>query len=194
MQDQALILASSSIYRRELLQRLLHDFTWVAPDCDEHPLIGETAREVALRLALSKARRVAEQHSDAVIIGSDQTARCGRKMLGKPVDLSHAADQLAWCSGRMVTFHTGLAVLNARTGSVHRTVVDTRVFFRELTSSQIQRYLQREPALDCAGSFKAEGLGISLFQSLRSEDPTALLGLPLIALTTCLVAEGFSLP
>ena len=194
MSDQPLILASTSVYRRQLLQRLVVGFDSHPPVCDEQPLVGETAKLLALRLAVVKARSLANRFGDAVIIGSDQTARCGRRLLGKPLDMNQATEQLTFCSGRQVTFHTGLAVLNARSGRIQQAVVDTRVVFRTISEAQIQRYLAREHTLDCAGSFKAEGLGISLFRHLGSDDPTALLGLPLICLTSFLLTEGFTIP
>ncbi|MHB8446961.1 MAG: Maf family protein [Rudaea sp.] len=179
-----LVLASTSRYRRELLTRLTSDFRHVAPDIDESPLAGESPPDLAQRLARVKAHAVAAKNPGAVVIGSDQTADLYGRLLGKPGTLENACAQLAACSTRSVTFHTGLCVIDAR-HAPHRVLAaqdTTRVHFRELDADTIARYVEREQPLDCAGSFKCEGLGIALFERIESNDPTALIGLPLIAL------------
>lgn len=188
-----LILASSSRYRAQLLRRLGLPFRQLSPDCDESALPGEEPHALAERLAHSKAQALASMHPLALLIGSDQVAALDGEKLGKPgsVDAAHA--QLARCSGRVVTFHTALCVLGP-TGAAHATVDLTRVHFRELSAEEIRRYIEAEQPLDCAGSFKCEGLGISLFERIESQDPTALIGLPLIALARILRACGVALP
>jgi septum formation protein len=189
-----LILASTSPYRRELLGRLQVPFEVAAPETDESPLAGETPRQTAERLAEAKAKAVAPQFPDALIIGSDQVAYLGERRFGKPGNRENAMAQLRTMSGQSVIFHTGLCLLNAATGRVHLLGIPTEVRFRELSDADISRYLEREDALNCAGSAKSEGLGISLLQYMRGDDPNALVGLPLIALCDMLRAEGVSLP
>lgn len=179
-----LVLASTSRYRRDLLTRLTSDFRRVAPDIDESPLAEESPPDLAQRLAREKARVVAAENPGAIVIGSDQTADLDGRLLGKPHTVENACAQLAACSARRVTFHTGLCVIDAR-HAPHRVLVaqdTTRVHFRELGAAEIARYVEREQPLDCAGSFKCEGVGIALFERIESEDPTALIGLPLIGL------------
>jgi septum formation protein len=179
-----LVLASTSRYRRQLLARLTPDFRGVAPDVDEKPLPDESPSALADRLALAKAQAAAAKNPGAIVIGSDQTADLDGRALGKPGSVDAACAQLAACSGRTVTSHTGLCVIDARHSS-HRVLTardTTRVHFRILDAAAIARYVERERPLDCAGSFKCEGLGIALFERIESEDPTALIGLPLIAL------------
>lgn len=179
-----LVLASTSRYRRELLARLTPDFRCVAPGTDEAPLPDENPAALADRLALAKAQAAAGKNPGAVVIGSDQTADLDSRLLGKPHTVENAHSQLAACSGHMVTFHTGLCAIDTRR-SPHRILAahdTTRVHFRLLDADTIARYVERERPLDCAGSFKCEGLGIALFERIESEDPTALIGLPLIAL------------
>ena len=186
-----LVLASTSRYRRELLTRLGLPFEVRAPEVDETRLAGESPRQMAQRLALAKARAVAAQMPDAVVIGSDQTATLdGIEVIGKPGSHERACAQLRAASGRDLVFHTAMAVLAPTRGFERSVVVDTDVTFRTLTDEQIESYLRREAAYDCAGSAKAEGLGIALMASLRGADPTALVGLPLIELTTLLEAAG----
>ena len=186
-----LVLASTSRYRRELLSRLGLPFEVRAPEVDETRLAGESPRQMAQRLALAKARAVAAQMPDAVVIGSDQTATLdGIEVIGKPGSHERACAQLRAASGRDLVFHTAMAVLAPARGFERSVVVDTDVTFRTLTDEQIESYLRREAAYDCAGSAKAEGLGIALMASLRGADPTALVGLPLIELTTLLEAAG----
>jgi septum formation protein len=186
-----LILASTSRYRRELLSRLGLAFEVHAPQVDETALPGETPRRLAERLALAKAEAVAASHADAVVIGSDQTATLdGAQVIGKPGTHERAVAQLRAASGRTLVFHTGLAVVATSRGFRRVSVVDTRVRFRALSDAQIEAYLAREPAYDCAGSAKSEGLGIALIAALEGSDPSALVGLPLIELTSALEAAG----
>lgn len=186
-----LVLASTSPYRRDLLARLGLPFEVAAPGVEETPLDGETPAETAARLALAKASAVATAHPDAIVIGSDQTATIdGRTLIGKPVSHARAVAQLRAASGRTIQFHTGLAVVSLTRGFSRCVVVDTRVRFRTLSDTRIERYLALEPAYDCAGSAKVEGLGIALIESLEGPDPTALIGLPLIELVTMLGDAG----
>ncbi|MDP2810475.1 MAG: Maf family nucleotide pyrophosphatase [Rhodocyclaceae bacterium] len=189
-----LILASTSPFRRELLARLQIPFETAAPDADESAIPGESPAATAERLAVAKARAVADRFPDALIIGSDQVAFQGEARFGKPGTRENAAVQLRAMSGKTVIFHTGLCLMNAASGSVHQRGVPTEVRFRELSDAEIARYLDREDALNCAGSAKSEGLGIALLESLRGDDPNALVGLPLIALCDMLRAEGVDLP
>lgn len=185
-----LILASSSRYRRELLERLGVSFIQRAPAVDETPAAGESAASLVERLALAKALAVAEVHPKALIIGSDQVCVIGDSMLGKPGNRANAIGQLENASGRCVLFLTGLCVLNARSGA-HQCVVEPfRVHFRTLTRAQIERYVDQERPYDSAGSFRSEGLGIALFERMDGDDPNALVGLPLIRLVAMLAAEG----
>jgi septum formation protein len=186
-----LVLASTSPYRRELLGRLGLPFETAAPQVDESPRPGETPRALALRLSTAKAEAVCALHPDAVVIGSDQTATIdGLGLIGKPGTHLRAVEQLRRASGRCLHFHTGVALLCAATGFRRTEVVETRVRFRRLDDAAIEAYLAREPAYDCAGSAKVEGLGIALLESVEGPDPTALVGLPLIALTGLLAAAG----
>ncbi|MEP5765524.1 MAG: Maf family protein [Halieaceae bacterium] len=184
-----LILASASSYRQALLKRLEIPFTAVAPDIDESPREGEPPGELSLRLATEKARVIAQRFSDAVVIGSDQVASLDGELLGKPGSFDRAFEQLRRSSGRRLEFHTGLCQL-APGFEDNATSVPFTVHFRELTDAEIQRYLELEQPFDCAGSFKCEGLGISLFERLEGDDPTALEGLPLIALCQMLGQIG----
>lgn len=190
------VLASTSRYRRELLARLLPDFAVDAPDVDETPILGESPRDLAIRLASAKAHAVAARHPDAIIIGSDQVAELDGIALGKPGSVEAARAQLAASSGHTVSFHTALCVFDTRSNAmVERFAIDcTQVVFRTLDAATIARYIDAEKPLDCAGSFKAESLGIALFERIESSDPTALIGLPLIALARLLREAGLSLP
>ena len=190
MNSQPLILASSSVYRRELLSRLQVPFSVVVPDIDETPLTGETAPETALRLSIAKAAKVAKQHSDALVIGSDQVAIFDGIQLGKPHTHENAVWQLRMTRGNTVDFHTALCLFNGRTGKYQAQVVLCRVKFRDLTDTQIERYLLKEQPYHCSASAKAEGLGIALIKKVEGEDPNALIGLPLIALVEMLEKEG----
>jgi septum formation protein len=188
--DRSLVLASTSRYRKALLQRLGFAFECVDPAVEETAPPGEAAAATALRLAESKARAVAPRHRHALIIGADQVATCGALRLDKPGTHDKAVQQLTAMSGRTVCFQTALAVLDASAGTVHSRVVPTKVQFRDLSHAQIETYLRREQPYDCAGSAKAEGLGIALIARIESDDPTALIGLPLIALTELLALSG----
>jgi septum formation protein len=186
-----LTLASTSRYRRELLERLRMPFDVVAPEVDETPFPGETPCAVALRLSLAKAMAIARNRPAALVIGSDQTATIdGRTIIGKPGDARRAFEQLRSASGRQVVFHTGLALVGLDIGFERVVHVDTTVRFRELDDGGIRAYLDAEQPFDCAGSAKVEALGITLLESVQSPDPTALIGLPLIALTTLLAQAG----
>jgi septum formation protein len=161
---------------------------------EESPLPGETPPELACRLARAKAEAVAQRQPDALVIGSDQVAALGAEIFGKPGTLAGAVDQLRRMSGQTVLFHTALVLINSATGHCQLASVPTEARFRPLTAPEIRRYLDREPALDCAGSAKCEALGITLLEALVSDDPTAIIGLPLIALARMLRAEGVELP
>ena len=189
-----LVLASTSPFRRELLGRLQIPFETVAPKVEEYAKPGETPAATAERLALEKAQAVAAHYPSALIIGSDQVAYCGEQRYGKPGSRENAVVQLRAMRGKTVVFHTAVCLLNARTGRVQVSGVPTDVRFRELSDAEIERYLDREDALNCAGSAKSEGLGIALLESMRGDDPNALVGLPLIALCRMLRAEGVALP
>lgn len=194
MNSKTLILASTSPYRRQLLERLKLPFIVASPKINETPLPGETPHELVLRLSESKAHAVATQHSSGLIIGSDQTAVLNGEILGKPGNRRNALAQLEKCSGNSVIFHTGLCLLEAGSGRARLDDILFEVKFRALTHSQIERYVDSEQPFDCAGSFKAESLGITLFEYMRGDDPTALIGLPLIRLTQMLTAAGITLP
>ena len=194
MTNQHIILASGSRYRRELLERLRLPFETWSPDVDEAAFPGESPRQTAERLARTKADAAAKRFPQALIIGSDQVADLGGAAIGKPGTLDKARAQLRRVSGREVFFHTGLCLLDARAGRAEVQVVTTDVVFRALTDAEIDSYLAREPALDCAGSAKSEGLGIALLERLGGDDPTALVGLPLIALSKMLRNAGVPVP
>lgn len=189
-----LILASTSPYRRELLGRLQVPFEICAPETDESPLPDEAPAATAERLAAAKAAAVVARYPAALIIGSDQVAFSGNMRFGKPGTRENARAQLRSLSGKIAVFHTGLCLLNSQSGRSHLRGVATEVRFRELADSEIERYLDKEDALNCAGSARSEALGISLLEWMRNDDPTALVGLPLIALAEMLRAEGIPLP
>ncbi|WP_288921372.1 Maf family nucleotide pyrophosphatase [uncultured Ottowia sp.] len=190
----ALVLASTSRYRRELLARLALPFETAAPDVDETPRAGEAPRELALRLALEKAQAVAARKPQAIVIGSDQVADLHGQPLGKPGTHERAAAQLARMSGQTVLFHTAVAVVQASRGFAQSSLATVTVRFRTLDAATIERYLLAEQPYDCAGSAKSEGLGIALLQAIESDDPTALIGLPLIRTAQLLRAAGLTLP
>ena len=194
MSSDSLILASGSRYRRELLERLGVPFKAWSPDVDERLHAAEPPRETATRLARAKAEAAAARYPHAWVIGSDQVADLDGDPIGKPGTVENARAQLRRLSGHSVLFHTALCVFHARPERRHERLVTTEVAFRRLTDAEIDRYLEREQALDCAGSAKSEGLGISLLSRLGGDDPTALVGLPLIALAAILRAEGFDVP
>lgn len=189
----ALILASTSPFRRELLERLGLAFTVEAPEVDEAHLPGEPPTERALRLAMAKAEAVAVRHPQAVVIGSDQVAAVGGVVLDKPGTVENAHQQLKHLSGSQARFHTACAVRWYNTGFSVNHLETVTVAVRDLTQAEIERYVAREQPLNCAGSFKSEGLGIALFSRIESEDPTALIGLPLIWLAGALRQAGYSL-
>jgi septum formation protein len=188
-----LVLASSSRYRRALLERFGLPFECSAPDIDEAPQGDETPSALALRLAETKARAVARQRPGALVIGSDQVAQLDGALLGKPGDAATARDQLARASGREVEFLTAVALVDGRNGAVLRHVDRTVVQFRPLDPAEIAAYVERDRPLDCAGSFRSEGLGVVLFERISSEDPTALVGLPLIALARMMRQAGIEI-
>jgi septum formation protein len=190
MTSPKLILASSSIYRKELLEHLQLPFAVISPDVDETPLAGESPDQTALRLAQEKARKVGGSEPDALIIGCDQVAILDGTQLGKPLTHDNAVRQLRLMRGREVTFHSALCLFNARTGGMQADVVPTVVIFRQLSDGQIEHYLQKEQPYHCAGSAKSEGLGIALIAAIHGDDPNALIGLPLIRLITMLQHEG----
>lgn len=185
-----LILASTSPYRRELLGKLGLAFEAIAPDIPETPRADETPAALATRLAAEKARAVAGRLDGGLVIGSDQVAVLDGRLLGKPLDRDHTFQQLRRSAGRSVVFHTAVCVVDAATGEAKADLDRCTVVFRPLTDAQIERYVERERPFDCAGGFKAEGLGIALFERIEGEDPNALVGLPLIRLTRLLEAFG----
>ncbi len=189
-----IILASTSPFRRQLLERLELPFKTRSPDSEEERIKGEPPSDMVQRLALAKATAVAESHTHGLIIGSDQCAVLGSSILGKPGDEEQAFDQLRASSGQTVVFHTGLCLLDAQTGHYQLDDVPYQVRFRQLNDQQIHHYLKREQPFNCAGSFKSEALGITLFEAMEGEDPTALIGLPLIRLTSMLAKAGIVLP
>jgi septum formation protein len=191
---RTLILGSTSRYRRDLLGRLGLPFEVAAPEVDETPRPGEPPAELARRLALAKAHDVAQRHPEAVVIGSDQVADLDGAPLGKPGDHERASAQLRRMSGRTVTFQTAVAVVCRSSGFVQQDLAPVRVEFRRLSDEEIERYLQAEQPYDCAGSAKSEGLGIGLLEAIHSDDPTALVGLPLIRTCRMLRAAGLQVP
>ena len=191
---RALVLGSTSRYRRELLERFRLPFECAAPDVDETPQAGETPGALALRLALAKAQPVAAQFPNAVVIGSDQVADLNGQPLGKPLEHAKAVAQLQAMSGQSMLFHTAVAVVCKATGFVQSDTAVVRTVFRTLNDAEIERYLRAEEPYDCAGSAKSEGLGITLLDAIESDDPTALIGLPLIRTARMLRAAGVVLP
>ncbi|WP_020168431.1 MULTISPECIES: Maf family nucleotide pyrophosphatase [Methylotenera] len=189
---QILILASSSIFRRELLQKLQIPFSCISPNVDEAVLDNEKPYETALRLAQDKARKIGSEYPHALIIGCDQVATLDGEQLGKPLNHTNATKQLKMMRGREVTFHSALCLFNAATGNMQAEVVPYLVRFRELTDAQIENYLAKEQPYHCAGSAKSEGLGVALIERMVGDDPNALIGLPLIKLITMLNNEGVS--
>ena len=190
---RALILGSTSRYRHELLSRLGVPFEAVAPNVDETPRPGEKPAELALRLAMAKARDVAQRHPEAVVIGSDQVADLAGEPLGKPGTHERAVAQLRRMRGQTVVFQTALAVVCVATGFEHSDIAAVRVVFRDLSEGEIERYLRAEQPYDCAGSAKSEGLGIALLERIDNDDPTALVGLPLIRTCRMIRAAGVRL-
>ena len=190
---QQLILGSSSPFRAELLAKLGLPFTTASPDIDESPLENEQAEQLVKRLSEQKARAIGQHYTNALIIGSDQVAILDGQILGKPDNHINAVKQLTTASGKTVLFLTGLALLNSKTGQIHSLVEPFEVSFKTLSLAQIEFYLQQEQPYQCAGSFKSEGFGISLFYKLRGDDPNSLIGLPLIRLIELLKAEGIDI-
>ncbi len=190
LQMLPIILASSSTYRRQLLSKLGLAFDYASPNIDESPQTDESPQVLSERLARQKALIITESHPNHLIIGSDQVACLGQTVLSKPGNFANAYRQLKLCSGKTVSFHTGLSLINSATGNIQSTVDTFSVTFRQLTDTNIENYLNREQPYDCAGSFKAEGLGICLFEKLSGDDPNSLIGLPLIKLIDMLHKEG----
>lgn len=191
-----IILASTSAFRKALLNKLAMPFATAKPNIDETPLANETTSEMVDRLSLKKGMAIAQQHPNSLIIASDQSAIFKDKPLGKPHNFDNAVKQLQSFSGQRITFITGLVVIDTRQTpfKIMQTQDITQVYFRTLTLSQIENYLNTEEPYECAGSFKSEGLGITLFEKIVTEDPNALIGLPLIKLTSMLLDSGISLP
>lgn len=190
MNSQPLILASTSIYRSELLSTLQIPFQIASPNVDETPLPGEDAKQTSARLSQLKAQAVAPNHPDALIIGSDQVALLDGQQLGKPLTHDNAVRQLRAMRGKTVVFYTALTLLNAVDGSMQTDLSETHVSFRQLGDDEIERYLIKEQPYHCAGSAKSEGLGIALISKIAGDDPNALIGLPLISLVTMLKKQG----
>jgi len=193
MRQRSIVLASTSPYRRMLFERLALPFEVDAPGVDESRRQKETPRAYVERLAVDKARAVAKRHPDALVIGSDQAAVHGREIVGKPADHDDAVRQLLHASGNTITLHTGLALVNSATGRVQSDVVPYTVHFRDIDRATIERYLDRERPYNCAGSLRAEGLGIALLRRFEGDDPNALIGLPLIRLVDMLLNEGITI-
>lgn len=189
-----LILASTSRYRKALLEKLGLPFQCASPEVDETPIPGESAEALVRRLARAKAMAIAERHDHGLIIGSDQVCVCDGQILGKPGTVENAVAQLMRAQGKRVTFLTGLCVIDAASGHAEQMVEPFAVHFRSLDEAAIRRYVEAELPLDCAGSFKCEGMGIVLFEALEGRDPNALIGLPLIALIDLLGRHGLHLP
>ena len=190
LNDQMLVLASTSIYRSELLARLRIPFQTAAPDVDETPLPDESAVQTSWRLSRAKAQAVVARYPDALIIGSDQVALLGNQQLGKPLTHDNAVLQLRAMRGQTVTFYTALTLLNAITGDIQTEVAINLVNYRNITDTQIESYLRKEQPYHCAGSAKSEGLGIALISGMEGDDPNALVGLPLILLVNMLLKQG----
>lgn len=193
MNSQPIILASTSIYRSQLLSTLQIPFKTASPDVDETPLMGETARQTSQRLSQLKAQAVAQQFPDALIIGSDQVALLEGEQLGKPMTHDNAVRQLRSMRGKTVDFFTAVSLLNSRTQEMQTALAETKVSFRDLSDDEIERYLHKEQPYHCAGSAKSEGLGIALIQSIQGDDPNALIGLPLIILIDMLKKQGVNI-
>ena len=189
-----LILASTSRYRKELLERLCIPFSVHKPEVDETPFAGETPAQLCERLAILKAETIAEQFPNALVIGSDQAVDLDGQILGKPGNYERAMKQLKMMSGKTVTFQTAIAVVHMTNDFAQTRRIEVKVQFRTLIEAEIDRYLRTEEPYDCAGSAKSEGLGITLLEAIHNPDPTALIGLPLIATASLLRATGLQLP
>ena len=190
MNSQPLVLASTSIYRSQLLSTLQIPFQTTAPDVDETPLPGESAEQTSWRLSQTKAQAAAARFPNALIIGSDQVALLDGQQIGKPLSHDNAVRQLSAMRGKTVTFYTALSLLNAASGEMQTDVAITNVGFRDLSDDEIERYLKKEQPYHCAGSAKSEGLGIALISRIQGDDPNALIGLPLILLVAMLEKQG----
>ncbi|PJC88171.1 septum formation inhibitor Maf [Vibrio sp. HA2012] len=190
MSDFTILLASTSPYRRTMLSKLMLPFNVAVPDCDETPLPGEQPQDLVLRLAKNKAETSPHTDTPTLIIGSDQVCVINGNIMGKPHTEENAIQQLMKASGKSVIFYTGIALHNTQNGKTETRLDTFIVHFRELTEQQIRNYVEKEQPLDCAGSFKSEGLGIALFERLEGKDPNALIGLPLITLIDMLKKQG----
>ncbi len=188
-----LILASTSPFRKAILDKLGIEFGTASPETDETPLENETPQQLVERLSIAKAKAIADKNSDALVIGSDQVAVINGVIVGKPLTHENAVKQLKNASGKTVTFYTGLCLYNTATKKYQSDVVPFNVVFRQLSEQQIENYLNKEQPYNCAGSFKSEALGIVLFEKLQGEDPNTLMGLPLIRLVKMLEKEHFSI-
>lgn len=193
MNSQPIILASTSIYRSQLLSTLQIPFQTASPDVDETPFLGESAPQTSQRLSQLKAQAVAQQFPDALIIGSDQVALLEGAQLGKPMTHDNAVRQLRSMRGKTVDFYTAVSLFNSRTQVMQTALAETKVRFRDLSDDEIERYLHKEQPYHCAGSAKSEGLGIALIQSIQGDDPNALIGLPLIVLVDMLKKQGVNI-
>ena len=185
-----IILASSSTYRKQLLSKIVADFECISPNIDEAKLAHETFPELAKRLAIDKAKAIAKHHPNTLIIGSDQVACVASTQLHKPKNKANAINQIMQCQGKSAFFYTSVCLLNSKTNNIQTTVECYETKFRHLSEQQITHYVEREPALDCAGGFKMEGLGIALFEKIYGEDPNILIGLPIIKLIQMFENEG----
>jgi len=194
IKDQKIILASSSPYRKELLKRLDIIFTTVSPEINERYFQDELISDYVLRLAKTKAESIVPKNNNSLIIAADQALQCDKKILGKPGNYNKAKEQLIFMSNRSLIFYTGLCLINTETKIIEEDVVSFRVDFRKLTESEIENYLVKEKPYDCVGSFKSEKLGISLLKKMNGDDPTALIGLPLIRLCKMLRNQGVDIP
>lgn len=189
-----IVLGSSSPFRKQLLQQILDEFETSSPDIDETPLPNETPEELVKRLAVKKAEAVAVDFPEALIIASDQVSVLDGNINGKPGNFENAVAQLKASSGKQVTFFTSLCLYDAKTKQLLLDVVPFRVHFRQLSDEKIRRYVEKEAPFNCAGSFKSEGLGISLFEKLEGDDPNSLIGLPLIKLVGMFEQKGIQIP
>ena len=188
-----IVLGSTSPFRKALLERLCINFVCDAPDIDETPLENEDVESMVVRLAIAKTQAIAGNHTNALVIGSDQSAILNGVKLSKPGNFDNAFKQLTRASGQKITFQTGLCLLNTVTGNIQSACVPYTVVFKELSATMIEHYLHKEKPYNCAGSFKSEGLGVALFERFEGDDPNALIGLPLIQLVNFLDNEGFSI-
>lgn len=188
-----IVLGSTSPFRKSLLEKLHIDFVCDSPNIDETPLKNESVEEMVVRLSISKAQAIASNHTNALIIGSDQSAMLDNEILSKPGNFENGFQQLTRASGKKVIFQTGLCLLNTTTGKIQSACVPYTVVFKTLTPSMIKNYLEKEEPYNCAGSFKSEALGIALFDRFEGSDPNALIGLPLITLVNFLSNENFSI-